>query len=398
MAGKIIDPTKTGNYPVVLSDRLLGKEATEIFTGVRYNHKPDPSSDRTARLKPSTPGQTSSYDMSFTGADGRSTEYAFAGTRTIGDGQYVLYFDPGRDVFVLDRLDSTFHMNLTRTPTNSDPESLAKKHPHIDSSISIKPTKSVGAGGGSGGGGAAASAPANSSGTKAKAADSTKKTTTAAPARKQTAAAADKKKKSTANVSLALPQEDKSKPAKPKSKPQPKPKSGSNGKSRPVDEEDEEDEADDLLLVEYPDGGPKSQNRDFSPAFPSVRRFDEFMDQRESEADDADGESAEEPDASFRLPSPVNQSNRQQSDEEDDDDNDDDDDDGDDDDNDDEGSYGQQQQQQQQQQRPEPEPASPNLEDDLEKDLEEAFEAVEMSNTGTPAGGDGDESEISEED
>ena len=31
----LIDPTQKGNYPVVLSDRLLGKEANEIFTGVR---------------------------------------------------------------------------------------------------------------------------------------------------------------------------------------------------------------------------------------------------------------------------------------------------------------------------------------------------------------------------
>lgn len=32
---KIIDPTQTGNYPVVLSDRLLGKETNEVFTGIR---------------------------------------------------------------------------------------------------------------------------------------------------------------------------------------------------------------------------------------------------------------------------------------------------------------------------------------------------------------------------
>ena len=34
MAG-LIDPTQTGNYPVILSDRLLNKETNEIFTGVR---------------------------------------------------------------------------------------------------------------------------------------------------------------------------------------------------------------------------------------------------------------------------------------------------------------------------------------------------------------------------
>ena len=31
----LIDPTKTGNYPVILGDGLLGKTSNEIFTGIR---------------------------------------------------------------------------------------------------------------------------------------------------------------------------------------------------------------------------------------------------------------------------------------------------------------------------------------------------------------------------
>lgn len=34
MAG-LVDPTVTGNYPVILGDGLLGKTSHEIFTGVR---------------------------------------------------------------------------------------------------------------------------------------------------------------------------------------------------------------------------------------------------------------------------------------------------------------------------------------------------------------------------
>lgn len=34
-AAGIVDPTKTGKYPVILSDALLGKSAKEIYTGVR---------------------------------------------------------------------------------------------------------------------------------------------------------------------------------------------------------------------------------------------------------------------------------------------------------------------------------------------------------------------------
>ena len=32
---RLIDPTVTGNYPVILGDGLLGKTSNEIFTGVR---------------------------------------------------------------------------------------------------------------------------------------------------------------------------------------------------------------------------------------------------------------------------------------------------------------------------------------------------------------------------
>lgn len=31
----LVDPTKAGKYPVILSDELLGKPSTETFTGVR---------------------------------------------------------------------------------------------------------------------------------------------------------------------------------------------------------------------------------------------------------------------------------------------------------------------------------------------------------------------------
>merc|ERR1712000_391904 len=138
----LIDPTQTGNYPVVLSDRLLDKATDDIFTGVRYNHKPSSiPSDARARLKPSIPGQTSSYDLNVLSSSSSSTTHAFAGTRTTQNGKYVLYFDAENQRFVLDRVDSTFNMNLTRTPENSDPGALERRFPHIDESGKKKEKK-----------------------------------------------------------------------------------------------------------------------------------------------------------------------------------------------------------------------------------------------------------------
>ena len=248
-------------------------------------------------------------------------------------------------------------MNLTRTPSTSDPDTLARRYPHLDEGStngSGRPEKSSKA------------KPARAKSPPARKKDP--------PARKPDRKAPPQPK----NVNLALPQADKAAAGggKPKAKP----------RSRPAEDEDEEDEGDDdLLLVEYPGGNPsKSQGRDFSPAFPSVRRFDEFMDQRESEADDADGESLGEPDTDFKLPSPVNNHAPQSEDEDADDD--------------DAGGHEPERMDVDQEQYHDDgqDAGSPNLEDDLEKDLEEAFEAAVNSQNGTPA--DGDESEISEED
>jgi hypothetical protein len=61
------------------------------------------------KLKPS--GSNSSYDLSFS-----DNPELYNGVRTSGDGQYVLLFDPDRKVFVLHQVDSTFDMNLVKTP------------------------------------------------------------------------------------------------------------------------------------------------------------------------------------------------------------------------------------------------------------------------------------------
>ncbi|PHH84797.1 hypothetical protein CDD83_1391 [Cordyceps sp. RAO-2017] len=370
----LIDPTARGKYPVILGDGMLGKTSNDIFTGVRYNHKPTLSSTdgpAHARLKPSLPGKTSSYDLSFTDGGG---SYAYAGTRSVDGNQYVLHFDPDRKAFVLDRIDSTFDMNLTRVPGNSDPAKLSRQFPHLD----LNPRKSDG-NTASKSSDAKPATPATTSAPAPKAAAPAKAAAAAAAAAAKSPAAqpqqpkpakrkTDKKQvkqQQQKDIALSLP-----KPEPPKEK-----KSVGGAKKaeqRPKDEDEDEDEDDDDggLLVEYPGGDNPAAAKltDFSPAFPRPRRFDDFMDQRDSEGD-ADGESDGEPDFDFKLPSPVNNpaaaaaaapatATAAHGDDDD--------------------------------------AASADLEDDLEKDLENAFEDMANSQEGSPDGGD--ESEISEED
>lgn len=226
-------------------------------------------------------------------------------------------------------------MNVTRLPGNSDPEKLRRQYPHLEGQ---RPDAKKSAG----------------EGAKQK---PTSKANTKGPAQtKQPKRKADRKQQKDVELSLPKPE-----PPKPKKKPA---------------EEDEEDEDDDDggLLIEYPgaDAAPTAElATDFSPAFPPPRRFDDFMDHRDSEGD-ADGESDDEPDMDFQLPSPVNKHKHSAA----------------------------------SASAPVPmeldphagsadAPASADMEADLEKEMEIAFEDLENSQEGSP---DGDESEISEED
>ncbi|KAJ9155669.1 hypothetical protein NKR23_g1977 [Pleurostoma richardsiae] len=293
-AAGIVDPTKAAKYPVVLSDALLGKPAKEIYTGVRYNHKPQLSSEAgpsTAKLKP---GSTSNgtFDLSFADDGGK---YAYSGTRAAGDNQFVLIFDPDRKAFVLHRVDSVFNMNLTRTPTDSDPESLRKQFPHLDSSTKAQAStaskKAERPSGGSGKG--TAGGPTKQS-----------KLATSAPPKKT------KPQKKEPPVALTLPAA-------------PKPASSSSKKrdvSMEEDEEEEDDDDDGGLTIEYPEGqAPTRYNppADFSPAFPTaIRRFSDFV--REGEVGDEDDDMNGDADAEFEEDMPEEQ---QEQEEEENDDN-----------------------------------------------------------------------------
>lgn len=291
-------------------------------------------------MRPAVPGKTDSYDLTY--SDG-GDDYAFNGTRNTDGNQYVLYFDPSRKAFILDRVDSTFNMSVTRLPDNSDSESLSIQHPHLDTRPKSPPPRQK-------------SPPPRQPAKPAAKDKPAPKPRAKEPAPKKEVKRKTEKKqapKKSTELSLPVPQ-----PPKPKPKPEPK-------RRAPVDEEDEDEDDDDGgLLVEYPgaDSRPGRQT-DFSPAFPAVRRFDDFMNQRESEGDDADGEDDDEGDMDFiKLPSPVNPRI----------------------------------------QPPEPmevdedeDQGGADLLDDLEDDFEKAFEDLENSQQGTP---EDNESEISEED
>lgn len=254
------------------------------------NHRPELSSDTApneAKLKPS-PSDDDTFNLSFYENGGK---YAYNGARSAKENQYVLIFDPERKAFVLHRMDSMFHMNLTRTPYNSDAQELKEKYPQIDSNVRSTTDKKTG------------------KAATGKARDTTNKK-----------GSADNKKKD-APAAKAGPPEKEAKPPQQSQADKEKPKKQQRNRSPAESEDDDDEDGDGGLLVEYPDPAPSAPTRgqDFSPAFPTaIRRFSEFVRDEGPESDeDADAEYEEdilgeddddvsgEGGTGFKLPSPV---------------------------------------------------------------------------------------------
>jgi len=243
MAAGMIDIDKPGKYPIVLSDALLGKTSKDVYTGVKYNHKPDPSSDSpTALLQPSD--SDSRYDLTLTDD---SEKYSYEGSRTSADGQYVLIFDPVKKHFVLHRVDSTFDMNLVSAPWSSD---VRDQYPQIETA-EPKP----------------AAAPQRKASKGGKKAAATKAATT---------------KATTAKASIPRQKVEKPKKA---AKPAPPPREPS-----PEPEED----SDDGLTIEYPDAPGESSANTYRE-YNSTPVFQRNVSEEVSDEDeDAEGEEYED--------------------------------------------------------------------------------------------------------
>ncbi|APA11666.1 hypothetical protein SS1G_05125 [Sclerotinia sclerotiorum 1980 UF-70] len=247
-----IDWDKPGKYPIVLSDALLGKASNNIYTAIRYNHKPDPTagaSANSAQLKPSSNPSSSDYDLSFSD---NNDDYTYAGARSSGEGQFILTFDPVRKVLVLDRIDSTFDMNLTSAPWTDDAAQLQSQYEQLE-----PPTKAV-----------------------------------------------------TEEPQLKAPQKKASKPkatTTAKAKPAPRAKAEKAKKKPPPREPspEPEEESDDGFTVEYPDGQSSQQQYEYRAPIFQREPSEEISDEDEDTDHDGIYETNQDVDH-LKLPSPVN--------------------------------------------------------------------------------------------
>ncbi|KAI9762510.1 MAG: hypothetical protein M4579_000313 [Chaenotheca gracillima] len=132
---RTLDPSKPGRYPVAVGNSVSkGQTKAPVYTGVRYNHKPSQTaSKRTTKIKHST-SNSSGYVLSMTDDDDKSSTYRYAGSRSDkrSSGSYFLVFDPAKQGFALERVDSSFNFNLASAPWETSPAKLSQQYPQLD--------------------------------------------------------------------------------------------------------------------------------------------------------------------------------------------------------------------------------------------------------------------------
>lgn len=180
-----------------------------------------------------------------------------------------------RKALVLHRVDSTFHMNITRTPTDTNAESLRNKFPHLEVKTPVS------------------RAPKGKAAQKAAASKTAASKARPGKANASPSVADDQPK----TIELTLPDLSAAPPPEPKPAAEPPASQSSQEKKpkrralSPVESEEEDDDDDGGLEIEYPEGNPAAfqTTRSYMPTIPVMtRRFSEFANERDDDDDDFD--------------------------------------------------------------------------------------------------------------
>lgn len=116
------DLRNSAPYPIRLGRQLPS------CSSVQYNHKPDLSKPDRAEsvIRQSANGDRVTLSLKD-GAD----EYKYSGTRRFGDEEYLLVLDEAGQEFVLEKLDSSYALNMTCAPWETSSRTLAERYAQI---------------------------------------------------------------------------------------------------------------------------------------------------------------------------------------------------------------------------------------------------------------------------
>ncbi|KAL1877626.1 hypothetical protein Plec18167_004589 [Paecilomyces lecythidis] len=142
-SGLLIDPTKQAEYPILLGDKLAGKDDTKEtrFVNITYNHKSKSATPHQRSLITRSSSSPDIYNLTITDKAGNAEQtiltYSYKGsvdpaspvsesdTRNL-----VLVFDPARKAFILEPVSSRLNFNLRSAPGKTDKQ-VSEQYPQL---------------------------------------------------------------------------------------------------------------------------------------------------------------------------------------------------------------------------------------------------------------------------
>ncbi|KAJ9223186.1 RNA polymerase II transcription elongation factor-domain-containing protein [Paecilomyces variotii] len=142
-SGLLIDPTKQAEYPILLGDKLSGKDGTKEtrFINITYNHKSKSATPHQRSVITRSSSSPDIYKLTVTDKAGNAEQttltYSYEGsvdpaspvsqsdTRNL-----VLVFDPARKAFILEPVSSQLNFNLRSAPGKTEKQ-VSEQYPQL---------------------------------------------------------------------------------------------------------------------------------------------------------------------------------------------------------------------------------------------------------------------------
>lgn len=143
-SGGLIDPTKQAEYPILLGDKLAGKESAKQtrFVNITYNHKSKSATPQQRATITRTSTSRDIYDLTIkdraANAEQTSLTYTYRGSvdpsMPVSESEprnLVLVFDPQRKAFILEPVSTRLNFNLRSAPGKTDKQ-VAEQYPQLN--------------------------------------------------------------------------------------------------------------------------------------------------------------------------------------------------------------------------------------------------------------------------
>ncbi|EGD83991.1 hypothetical protein H112_07673 [Trichophyton rubrum D6] len=147
---QMVDPTRPGEYPILLGDKLAGRDnaRNRQFVNVTYNYKtkgntpqqkttiyPAGAPDRYKLTIQSKAGNAEQTDLTYVYSGGVDPESSSSTASKSETSNLVLIFDPRRKAFILEPVSTRLNFNLKSAPGKTDRQ-VSEQYPQLSTSFS----------------------------------------------------------------------------------------------------------------------------------------------------------------------------------------------------------------------------------------------------------------------